>query len=190
MLSFELSLHGRRVLVNTGTSTYNRGPERERQRSTAAHNSVVVDNQSSSEVWDRFRVARRARPLDVTWGTTGSGLSVEASHDGYHRLAGRVTHRRHWALTPDSLVIDDCLVGHFSSACALWHLPPDVRASVDQRTGIVSLRAKDGLSLQFSSGQSVLVKPSTWHHGFGQAADSTVLVTPFAGQSLVTRVTW
>src|SRR5450759_4718040 len=67
-LSFELSLHGRRVLVNGGTSTYESGDERLRQRGTAAHNTVVVDGQDSSEVWGSFRVARRARPFAVQWG--------------------------------------------------------------------------------------------------------------------------
>ena len=42
-LSFELSLFGQRVFVNSGTSTYQRGRDRETQRSTAAHNTVVVN---------------------------------------------------------------------------------------------------------------------------------------------------
>ena len=58
-LSFELSISGRRVLVNGGTSTYEIGPERLRQRGTAAHNTVVVDGQDSSEVWSAFRVGQR-----------------------------------------------------------------------------------------------------------------------------------
>ena len=59
-LSFELSLFGQRVLVNSGTSQYEAGPERSRQRGTAAHNTVIVDGHDSSEVWAGFRVARRA----------------------------------------------------------------------------------------------------------------------------------
>ncbi len=59
-LSFELSLHGRRAIVNSGTSTYETDAERLRQRGTAAHNTVVVDGADSSEVWSSFRVARRA----------------------------------------------------------------------------------------------------------------------------------
>ena len=62
-LSFELSLHGQRLLVNSGTSCYGAGAERLRQRGTAAHNTVVVDAQDSSQVWSGFRVARRARPV-------------------------------------------------------------------------------------------------------------------------------
>ena len=53
-LSFELSLHGRRVLVNSGTSVYGIGAERLRQRGTAAHNTLTVDGADSSEVWVRL----------------------------------------------------------------------------------------------------------------------------------------
>ena len=47
--------------MNSGTSEYGLGEERQRQRGTAAHNTVVIDGENSSEVWAGFRVARRAR---------------------------------------------------------------------------------------------------------------------------------
>src|SRR6202041_1111387 len=53
-LRFELSLGNRRVLVNSGTSQYGADAERQRQRGTAAHNTVVVDGQDSSEIWAGF----------------------------------------------------------------------------------------------------------------------------------------
>src|SRR5690606_33541669 len=59
-LSMELSLFGQRVLVNSGTPLYAAGSERLRIRSTEAHNTLVVAGENSSEVWDSFRVARRA----------------------------------------------------------------------------------------------------------------------------------
>ena len=52
------------MLVNTGISQYGEGKERNRQRSTAAHNTVEVDGENSSEVWAGFRVARRAFPIE------------------------------------------------------------------------------------------------------------------------------
>ncbi|MEN9780004.1 MAG: hypothetical protein RL014_1152 [Pseudomonadota bacterium] len=61
-LSFELSVGAQRVLVNSGTSCYGSSAERLRQRGTAAHNTVVVNGQDSSEVWGGFRVARRPLP--------------------------------------------------------------------------------------------------------------------------------
>ena len=54
-LTFEWSLGDQRVVVDTGTSVYGESEERLRQRGTAAHNTVSVDGQNSSEVWSRFQ---------------------------------------------------------------------------------------------------------------------------------------
>ena len=64
-LSFELSLYGKRLLVNSGISRYGTSLIRQFERSTEAHNTVAIDNKNSSEVWSGFRVARRAYPLDL-----------------------------------------------------------------------------------------------------------------------------
>jgi len=74
-LSFELSIRGLRVLVNSGTSVYESGDLRSWQRSTAAHNTATVDGLDSSEVWSAFRVARRARPFDFE---KGAGFAAAA----------------------------------------------------------------------------------------------------------------
>ena len=105
-LSFELSIHGRRVIVNTGASTYEAGEQRAAERGTAAHNTVRVDGQNSSEVWSAFRVARRARVRNVRTDHYGY---VEACHDGYRRLKDPVTHRRRLELHNDRLVITDTI---------------------------------------------------------------------------------
>lgn len=124
-LSFELSLRGRRILVNGGTSTYDKGEERQAQRSSSFHNTVEVDDQSSSEVWGSFRVARRAYTSAVMVQESNDYLSLSAEHDGYLRLPGRVLHRRHWVLGRNSLTIEDQLVGRFQSAKAYYRLAPE-----------------------------------------------------------------
>ena len=192
-LSCELSLGEQRVVVNSGTSTYEPGAERQRQRSTAAHNTVVVDRQDSSEVWGNFRVARRARPFDVTWGTSGAREWLEASHDGYRRLRGRVSHRRRWTLEPNRLLIDDHLTGHFESACAFWHLSPDVAVSPRPAGTLtsVSLQSPAGPDVRLSFERSVAShEPSTWHPEFGQALPNDVFIACFQGASLVSHFTW
>ena len=107
-LSFELSHRGERVLVNSGTSTYENNSLRHRQRSTAAHNTATVDGLDSSEVWSAFRVARRARPLDVH---TDHRHFAEAGHSGYQRLTGVVTHRRRLELEASELKVIDSFEG-------------------------------------------------------------------------------
>ena len=52
---------GAPLLVDTGTSGYAPGPARDRERSTAAHNTVELDGTDSTEVWGAFRAGRRAR---------------------------------------------------------------------------------------------------------------------------------
>lgn len=123
-LSFELSLQGHRVLVNGGTSTYENDAERQRQRGTAAHNTVVVDGADSSEAWAAFRMARRARVHAIAADETEAALRLSAWHDGYLRLPGRVRHQRAWRLEARSLQVVDVLDGRFREAEAHFLFAP------------------------------------------------------------------
>jgi uncharacterized heparinase superfamily protein len=192
-LSFELSIDGVRTLVNGGTSTYERGPDRERQRGTAAHNTVVVDGQDSSEVWDSFRVARRARPIDVTWGRDAGACWLRGAHDGYRRLPGRVTHAREWRLESAELRIRDRVEGPFTSAVTMLHLHPTVAAtSTGVGTALLSAPGHDRLArLETSPAIPVGSGPSTWHPEFGRTEPSTVLTVPIGAEgALETAVSW
>ena len=71
--SYELSLDGRRVVVDGGTSTYQAGPERDWVRSTRAHNTVEVAGADQCEFFGAFRVGRRGRPRDVSRPGHGRG---------------------------------------------------------------------------------------------------------------------
>ena len=102
-LSFEWSVYGQRVLVNSGTSLYDVSDERLWQRGTAAHNTVAINGENSSEFWGGFRVARRARPFNVQTEQSNEMVVVRAAHDGYHRLRPKVTHHREWRIAPGSL---------------------------------------------------------------------------------------
>ena len=93
-LAFELSHGAQRVICNSGTSCYGRSELRHQERSTAAHNTVEIDGENSSEVWDGFRVARRAYPVALSCAEDADALRVSCAHDGYTRLRGRPMHRR------------------------------------------------------------------------------------------------
>jgi uncharacterized heparinase superfamily protein len=54
-LSFQLWLDGRPVVVDPGTSTYEPGVDRDRERSTAAHSTIALDGRSQFEPWGAFR---------------------------------------------------------------------------------------------------------------------------------------
>lgn len=122
-LSFELSVHGRRLVVNGGTSCYGIGAQRLSERGTAAHSTVQILPEDSSEIWSGFRVGRRARPFGVT--VTPS--EVHASHDGYRHLPGAPVHTRRWLLDDKSLTVDDRVTVGTLPAVARYHLAPGLR---------------------------------------------------------------
>lgn len=185
-LSFELSVHGRRWVVDSGCSTYAVGPERLRQRGTAAHNTVVVDGRDSSEVWSSFRVARRARVLDVAALDAAEHAVIEAAHDGYVGRAGPV-HRRRVVLDEHGVLIADQLQGPFQRAEAYWHLHPEVRAaSVGPRQVRLELGA-ERLELR-AEGASLRIEETTWHPGFNRRLPNLTVVVLFEGRSARCRL--
>jgi len=116
---------GAPLLVDTGTSTYEAGPMRAYERSTAAHNTVQIDDANSTEVWGAFRAGRRARVRDLVIRNDADGVMVEAVHDGFRGLPGRPCHRRRWSLTSAGLGIDDVVIGRGQHLCVIrWHLAP------------------------------------------------------------------
>jgi uncharacterized heparinase superfamily protein len=128
-LSFELSLFGQRVFVNGGTSEYGTGAVRLLERATAAHNTVEVNGENSSEVWGGFRVARRAYPIDLDINESDGHVIVTCAHDGYRRLRGKPAHRRKWDFSDQVLVVEDFVEGEFDTAFAYFHLHPAVTVS-------------------------------------------------------------
>lgn len=109
-LSFELSIGGRRVLVNGGTSCYGSGRQRLLERQTACHNTVEIGGESSSDVWSGFRVGRRARPIGLELLRKDGGVMVSCSHTGYRWLRGK--HVRNWYFKPGILSVKDTLTGN------------------------------------------------------------------------------
>ncbi len=172
-LSFELSVDGRRCLVNSGTSVYGAGPERLRQRGTAAHNTVEVDGENSSEVWSGFRVARRAHPFGLDIAEGDGRIRVTCAHDGYRRLPGRVVHRRSWQLAGGRLTVEDRVEGRHGEAVAHFLFHPgwilsgkDSAGSAAWDSSSVHWRAEEGRAR---------LRPASWHPEFGLSLPATRL---------------
>jgi uncharacterized heparinase superfamily protein len=127
VLSYELSLHGQRVVVDTGVSTYEPGPERQYERSTAAHNTLRIDGEEQAEIWASFRVGRRPRVGRISGGSDGVFRFVSGEHDAY-RPRG-VMHAREILLrAPDTWIVADLLRGSSTHRVeSFLHFHPLVR---------------------------------------------------------------
>ncbi|MBX9790222.1 MAG: heparinase II/III family protein [Pirellulales bacterium] len=195
VLSFELALAGQRVIVDTGTSVYyGNSLARLQERGTAAHNTVTVDGANSSEVWDNFRVARRARPRDLFIGqprTQGEddALVVSCAHDGYLRLPGRVLHRRTWRLTSEALEIEDRLDGRFETAVARFHFDPAIQL-VSQAADGCKFRVP-GWSIELvTRGCRLKLERSAYHPRFGTSHDNLCIAAELLGPLARFRYSW
>jgi len=189
-LSFELSLFDQRVFVNGGTSEYGTSAVRHFERSTAAHNTLVVNGENSSEVWGGFRVARRAYPQDLRIKELNESVMVTCSHDGYRRLPGRPAHRRTWQFSESKLVVSDQVDGRFDYAVTYFHVHPSVT--------IFPVDAGSWL-LQLSEGQKVLVNVEAgvpqWspsHHApeFGMRLETQCLKVVLDKKGARVRINW
>jgi len=191
-LSFEFSLFGGRLLTNGGTSRYGLGPEREAERGTASHSTVVIDQANSSEVWSGFRVARRARPFDLVLEHTDSGVSVSCAHDGYRRLPGRPVHRRRWQLEPGHLVVTDVVDGACRSAVARYHVHPDVTVELVAGGSSGMFRWPDGRAARWSvTGGHLTLAESGYAPEFGRRLPRQCLEIAFsAGADVRFELIW
>lgn len=111
-LAFTLSVGAEQLIVDTGTYAYHYDPRvREYFRGTRAHNTITIDGLSQSVAAGPFMWISKATATVSGWRITANGATLEASHDGYRRLADPVTHRRTLDLNAGVLVIDDALQG-------------------------------------------------------------------------------
>lgn len=188
-LSFELSLFGQRVVVNSGVSQYGISPERLFQRGTAAHNTVQIDRVDSSEVWGGFRVARRAYPFGLEVNEDDDALSVCCAHDGYRRLHGRPVHRRCWQLAEHSLKVVDTIEGGFKEAVARYYLHPAVEVIGECKDGL--LRLPEGRVVRWTvTGGAVCIATASWHPEFGLSVPCSRIEVLFTGPQASIEFVW
>ncbi|MBJ2176857.1 alginate lyase family protein [Pseudomonas veronii] len=189
-LSFELSVFGQRLVVNSGTSQYGESAERQRQRSTGAHSTVEVGGQNSSEVWAGFRVARRARPNIEQLDLQGASICIQASHDGYRRLNGSPCHRRTWTFTAEGLeMIDQVTSDQYTSVSRLF-IHPDVTLSQDASGFVADMGGGGKVVIALSGADEVRIVASTWHPEFGLTVANHCIEAVFSGRLLTTHIRW
>jgi uncharacterized heparinase superfamily protein len=183
-LSIEFSWNTQRVLTNSGTSTYRVGPQRSWERSAAAHNTVEVDGENSSEVWSAFRVARRARPLDLKVGQPGNVLRAACSHDGYRRLRGAPVHRRAIEMSENALQVSDMISGRgIHQAAGYFHFHPGLQFGETSAGGwTISLPQGSGLRVVGRNGLRLKREEGKYAPEFGKLISRPVLVWRIEGQ--------
>ncbi len=152
-LAIEIAAQGRALLVDPGTYTYTASAdERDRYRSTEAHNTLTVDATSSSEPAGPFAWGSIATATAEKWMSHPRFDFFEGSHDGYTRLPDPAVHRRSVLfLKEDYWIVRDRLEARGPHSVAIhFHAAPDVVATVTD-PGTVELRHAGGGGLTLTA---------------------------------------
>ena len=147
-LSFMLDVAGSPLIVDTGVSEYEPGEIRDWVRSTAAHNTVTIDNTNQSQLWGEFRVGKRAQVLSSGCTTSPTQVSFFGSFKGFYELPGSIEHSRRINVKLnsdqfiDQLEILDQISGSdtrdaIRDIASRVYLHPDVRAEALSRNEIL-----------------------------------------------------
>ncbi|HEY3443281.1 MAG TPA: alginate lyase family protein [Paludibaculum sp.] len=158
-LGLEVSSGKRRLIVNSGISTYEKNSQRQWERGTAAHSTVLVDGLDSSEVCDQFRVARRAKVVERS--TDGRNW-VTAAHDGYLRVG--VKHRRKVSVLPGTVLVMDDLAGRGRHRVeVLFHLGPGQNGQVVELDARLRREERKGeYHRQFGLSEEIVTVAGVW----------------------------
>ena len=169
IFSFELSLNGHRVIVDSGTFDYEESEMRAFCRSTRAHNTVELNEQDQCEFWKIFRVGRRGRPRDVVWSERENGFELDGRHDGYRRLPGKPVHSRHFEWSHDGVL---CVTDRITSsrkvgAISRLHFHPDCQIETINKASAVVSYPGGSLSISFEGDGILNVEDGFYCPEFG-----------------------
>ena len=141
--SFELYINKQPFIVDVGTSTYEKNERRQNERQTYSHNTVMINREEQSQVWGGFRVAKRAKIVNLV----ESADAISATHDGYKSIGA--LHKRSFCVK-NSIKITDKIIAKRErqmDSQAFFHIHPSIR-NIDLTNNQISI-SKMNITLNF-----------------------------------------
>lgn len=127
LLSFELCMNRKDVLIDAGTYLYTSSKSsRDEFRSTAKHNTIVVDGEEQNGLYGTFQLKRNVRKNNLF-------VLNDGIYEGeYTTLVGKMQHKRSFDFKGDELIIKDTIKkdGEGHEACMFFHFAEGVSAVI------------------------------------------------------------
>lgn len=178
--NFELRIHGKPFIVDTGISTYEKNAQRQLERSTIAHNTVVINDTNQSNVWGGFRVAQRARIISLN----ETKNQLEASHDGYK--SQKAVHNRQFKKDTQGILITDKIKsGKTVEAKAYLHFHPEVKQIVLTENKI--LFSDNHVEIIFDHAENIKLFKYMFSEGYNKLVEAIAIEISFSRQ-LTTQI--
>jgi len=183
MLQICLCVNQNPIIVDSGTGTYQNNRLRINERKTAAHNTVVVNEKNQFQVWNSFRVGKRAL---CTIEQEGNNLII-AHHDGYNARFG-VTHRRRVQIDEEGLHVFDVILQNSNKnkaqSYAIYHFEFSLQPLI---LNDKLLQIDQNLFMMFNGGESIKLEKYNQAIGFNQWKEATKVLV-FFSKDLYTKV--
>ena len=184
-LSFQLAAQGRTLLIDPGTFSYT-GSQKLRDwfRSSAAHNTLTLDGESSSLPDGPFSWRTIAQSECRDWISRERFDFVAGRHDGYSRLSSPATHARSILfLKDDYWVVRDQVTSDAPHQADLWFhfetgATPLIRAVEDHAVMVTEGSERNGLDIAvFGENARWRREESSVSHCYGVKEEGRVYVS-------------
>lgn len=180
LLSFELCIEGRALVVDPGSYLYTGDPGMHRRlRATRAHNSIEVDGREIAPISGHFRIADSAKPVGVRMELRrGHVAIIEAGHTGYERLADPVTLRRRVAFDVDRGVFRcrDKVRARGDHRCRRFlHFEPGIAVHLDEQFAVLEAGGEE-YEVHWDHDSRVSLFKDIVSPGFGRLESSWTLI--------------
>jgi len=186
LFSLEFEIFGNKVISNTGISTYEDNEVRHYERSTEAHNTVVINEKNSAEVWKSFRLARAPFVNNRKMREGKNYQFVYASYHQFNDDSKFLRHSRSILLTNDALTVKDVVNPNFNSAKAIFILSPNAKVK-SHEDGLEIFNADKAIFLESKHNIEILdtyIAPT-----FGKILKTKKIIIKFS-QSNKIKLSW
>ena len=166
--------YGEPFIIDSGTFCYLSDPKRRRQfRSTAAHNTIMVDTTELADFTGPFKIKEDpTRPIILSRSSSEHKEIIEMEHFAYARLNEPVTHRRAFTFdkTSERLTITDTLSGNGTHDIDLFlHFAPYIQVEVIDKSTLCVSGKKTAL---------LITTPHIWQVSPCEISESYGTLTP------------
>ena len=127
MLSFYLWKSNKKLIVDTGISTYEFNSDRFYERSSLAHNTITINGNSQSDVWGSFRIGKKANLTLIDDKLT----MLCAEVNNIFRSNPKTKHRRSFNVFNKGLQITDIVIDDNSEILNRIHFDYGVTPKID-----------------------------------------------------------
>ncbi len=193
--SFELSVGGRRIVVDQGVFEYIEGPSRAASRAADHHNVAAPLGADMADFFGAFRIGRRpavtlyALESQHALENKGDGAAhVDVGHDGFARDAGCAEMRRDLRVGPGRVEITDTASAPSGTGIvSRLLLHPDCTA--EQTAGGAIIRCGP-IEIALSCDGAVDIASAVYWPDMGVALETTRLVLPWAAATYSFQLIW